>query len=112
MVEIDKELIAKKIKMARKRLGLRQEDLAKELGISTNHICRIEQAVYVPSLQTFLKMVEVLKLDLIDFGVKSPENKNPLVEEILKIINTSSDKELEFYLKCLKTLSENFNLIK
>ena len=57
-------------------------------------------------------MAAVLKLDLKEFGIESVENKNPVRDEILKIINAADDKELNFYLKCLKTFSENINLIK
>ena len=57
-------------------------------------------------------MVEVLHLDLKDFSIETSENKNPVRDEIIKIINAADDKELEFYLACLKTMSENLNLVK
>ena len=43
---------------------------------------------------------------------KTYKKKNPVRDEIIKIINTADDKELDFYLKCLKTISENIKLIK
>ena len=112
MVEADKEFIAKKIKEARKKLGLKQEILAKELGITTCHISRIEQAAYVPSLQTFLKMVEVLKLDLKEFGIETSDKKTSARDELIKIIDAADDKEQEIYLSSLKMISENINYIK
>ena len=57
-------------------------------------------------------MVEVLHLDLKDFSIETSENKNHVRDEIIKIINAADDKELEFYLACLKTMSENLNLVK
>ena len=112
MVDIDKAYIAMKVKLARKKAGLKQNELAKELGITSKQVSRIEQAMYMPSLPSFLKMVAVLKLDLKEFGIESIDNKNPIREEILKIINVADDNELKFYLECLKTMSENINLIK
>lgn len=112
MAYTDKEYIAKKIKLARKKAGLKQNELAKEIGITSKQLSRIEQATYIPSLPSFLRMVQVLNIDLKDFGVESIDNKNPVREEILKIINAADENELEFYLKCLKTISENINLIK
>ena len=108
----DKTYIANKIKVARKNAGLTQMELAKILGITNKQLSRIEVAFFIPSLPTFLKIVEVLKLDLKDFGIDTSENKNPVREEIIKIINTADDKELDFYLKCLKTISENIKDIK
>ena len=112
MAYTDKAYIADKIRAARKKAGLTQVELAKVLGITSKQLSRIEVGTYVPSLQSFLKMVEVLKIDLKDFGIKTYKKKNPIKEEILKIINTADDKELDFYLKCLKTISENIKLIK
>ena len=112
MVYIDKAYVAKKVKLARKEAGMTQAELAKKLGITNKQLSRIEQAAYMPSLPSFLKLVAVLKLDLKEFGIESVDNKNPIRDEILKIINAADDKELNFYLKCLKTISENINLIK
>lgn len=112
MVDTDKAFIANKIRLARKKVRLTQLALAKELGITPAHVSRIEAGVYVPSVQTFLKMVQVLQLDLKEFGIESTDNKNPVREEILKIIDAADDKELNLYLNCLKTISENLKSIK
>ena len=111
MAYTDKAYIADKIRVARKKAGLTQIELANALGVTSKQLSRIEVGTYVPSLQSFLKMVEVLNLDLKDFGIETSENKNPVRDEIIKIINAADDKELDFYLKCLKTISENIKLI-
>lgn len=111
MVYTDKIYIAKKIKLARKKARFTQKQLAEKVGISTAHLSRIELGTYIPSLPTFLLMANVLGLDLSDFGVEK-ESKNPIRDEILKIINAADSNELEYYFMCLKTLSENISLIK
>ncbi|ACY18182.1 helix-turn-helix domain-containing protein [Haliangium ochraceum] len=48
---------------ARKALGLIQEQVADLLGVSPEFYSRIERGVAHPSLDTFIGMVEVLKVD-------------------------------------------------
>lgn len=112
MVFDDKTFIAKKIKLARKNAKITQEELAEKIGITAKQLSRIELATYIPSLPTFLKIVYTLKIDLNDFGITNQENENSLRDEIKKIIYNSTDEELKFYLEMLKTMSNNFSLIK
>lgn len=112
MVETDKAFIASKIREARKKIGMKQGVLAKEIGISANHITRIEQGIYVPSLETFLKMAQVLQLDLKEFGIEISDKKTSARDELIKIIDAADDKEQEIYLSSLKMISENINYIK
>ena len=53
MAYTDKEYIAKKIKLAKKKAGLKQNELAKEIGRTSKQLSRIEQATYIPSLPSF-----------------------------------------------------------
>ncbi|MBR2770029.1 MAG: helix-turn-helix transcriptional regulator [Solobacterium sp.] len=50
------------IKQLRKEAGLRQEDLAKELGVSRQTIIAIENDKYDPSLELAMKIAGLLKL--------------------------------------------------
>ena len=43
------------VKEHRKRIGLTQEDLAKQVGVSRQSIISIEQGRYIPSLPLALK---------------------------------------------------------
>ena len=112
MVFNDKFFIAKKIKNARKTAKLTQEELAERIGITAKQLSRIEIATYTPSLPTFLKIVKELKMDIREFGLENPNNISTIREEFLKFIYESTDDELEFYYNCVKTISENINLIK
>ena len=50
------------VKQLRKQAGLRQEDLAKELGISRQTIIAIENDKYNPTLELAMKIARLLKL--------------------------------------------------
>lgn len=54
------EIIRKK----RNELGLTQADVANSIGVCMQHYSRIERGIYVPSLQTFLSICEVLDFDI------------------------------------------------
>lgn len=53
----------KKLRKARKDLGLTQEEVAKKVGIITNHYARIERGEVKPSYDTLKATFKVLKLD-------------------------------------------------
>ena len=108
----DRDFIAKKIKLARKQAKLTQEALAEKIGISAKQLSRIEVGTYIPSLPTFLKIVGELKINLEEFGLNNENLQTPIREEFLKFIYKTSDKELEFYLNCIKTMANNLALIK
>ncbi|MBR4670284.1 MAG: helix-turn-helix transcriptional regulator [Butyrivibrio sp.] len=50
------------IKKLRKEAGLRQEDMAKELGVSRQTIIAIENDKYNPTLELAMKIAKLLKL--------------------------------------------------
>lgn len=50
-----------KIKELRKQIGLRQEDLAKELGVTRQTINAIENNKYNPTLELAMKLAKLLK---------------------------------------------------
>ena len=50
------------VKQLRKQIGLRQEDLAKELGVSRQTIIAIENDKYNPTLELAMNIAKLLKL--------------------------------------------------
>lgn len=60
----NRERIGKKLKKARKELGLRQVDVAKKVGVSSNWYAQIEQGkVENPGSVLIGKIAKVLGLD-------------------------------------------------
>ena len=54
--------IGKKLKEARKKLGLKQSDVAEKADISVNYYARIERNEENPTLETLERVLKALKL--------------------------------------------------
>lgn len=54
------------IKQLRKQAGLRQEDMAAQLGVSRQTIIAVENDKYDPSLQLAMKIANLLNLNVED----------------------------------------------
>ena len=114
MIFDDRMYIAKKIRLARKKANLTQEELAEKIGITAKQISRIELAAYSPSLSTFLKIVHILNIDISEFGIQSAQiaESNSFREKLMKLIYNSTDAELEFFYLTLETIAKNINILK
>lgn len=58
--------IGKKLKDARKKLGLKQSDVAQKADISPNYYARIERNEENPTLETLERVLKTLKLKSAD----------------------------------------------
>lgn len=105
MITENKKFIGEKIKQQRKRLKLTQFELAERVGIHEKQLSRIEAGLHYPSLENFIKILRVLKINLCEFE----ENKeiNPLKEDIFQLINESSDNELKIYKDIILSIKRN-----
>jgi len=106
-MNINKRLIGQKIKAARKKSKLTQSELAEMVNLSDKHIGRIEVGKYMPNFLNFMKILEALNLNISDFGLNTAEVSNPNRRELLDIIYTATDKDINLYLKLIKTLQDN-----
>lgn len=57
---MDTKAIGRRIKAARERTGMTQEDLAEASGLSPMHVSAIERGVKTPRLDTFVSIANVL----------------------------------------------------
>lgn len=103
---VDKKFIANKIKEFRRRAGLTQTELAQKVGIGEKQISKIENYTNLPSLTTFFKLIDFLKIDISEFKI----NTIPLVSknrlELEKFIYSSTDEELEFFAGVVKSFQK------
>ena len=99
--------IGQKIKYFRKKRGMTQEELAEKVDLSEKHISKIETGIHQPSIIAFFKIVKVLNIGIEEFGLSLKTESNTIKEEIMSIINNSTDYELEFMLPIIKTLQNN-----
>ena len=107
-MDFNKEYIAKIIKTARKSQNLKQSELAEKIGISEKHLSKIETGKNYPALDNFLKIVEVLNLSFKDFGLDDDCSVSEQKQYLQKIINTSSEKQLNVYVDVINTLQKYF----
>ncbi len=86
----DKKFIGQKFKEYRKKLHYNQEKVAEKTGIAEKHYGRLERGTCMPTLETFFKIIDVLKIPLSEFGkisnLAEDDNRNNLIREIYLII--------------------------
>ncbi len=87
---MDLSAIGSRIKAAREKKHLTQEDLAAIVDLSSTHISVIERGVKPPKLETFVKLANALEVsadsllqDVVDHS--SEGVANTLVADILKL---------------------------
>ena len=59
---MNKELLGKRIKEARQKAGYTRQDLANKVCTSTVYLGEIERGLKMPSLNSFIKIIEVLNI--------------------------------------------------
>ncbi|MDR1167651.1 MAG: helix-turn-helix domain-containing protein [Heliobacteriaceae bacterium] len=57
----DKKFVGNKVREYRLKMGLTQAELAEKAEVNENHISKPERGIYMPSVQTFLNIVDTLK---------------------------------------------------
>lgn len=100
--------MGQRIKRRRKELKLKQIELAEALNISTNHMSSIENAKQKPSLDTFIRICEELKVtpDYLLLGSIHPSN---LPQDILDKLRLCSSQDILLAKKIVELLVERNN---
>lgn len=106
-MNLDKKFIAQTISNARRKTGLKQSELAEQIGISEKHLSKIETGKNYPALDTFLNILNVLNLTLGDFGFNQISDSYPNKKLIEKIISTSSEKQIDAYADLITALQKH-----
>lgn len=92
------ESIGKNIRRFRKERGYRLEDLAEKVGLSVNYMGAIERGEKLPSLETFIAIVNCLGTSadfiLADVLVESYQVKESLLSEKLSGLSAQQRKEV------------------
>ena len=91
--------IGKNIRRYRQEKKLRQDDLAEKAGLSSNYIGMVERGEKIPSLETFINIINALEVsadmvlcDVIDTGFTV---KTTILTEKIKMLDTE-DRERIF----------------
>ena len=104
---MDLRAIGARIKAARERAGMTQEDLAAELEMSPTHISVLERGLKAPKLETLVNIANVLKVSsdmlLQDVVLYAADG---LASELSAAITKLSPKEQERILNAIRALTE------
>ena len=106
----DKIFLGKKIKQLRNDAGLSQAKLSEKIGMSEKNLSNIERGIQFPEVSNFLKLIDVLKVSLSEFGIniENIENvekeKDKNKEELIKEIYLSNSNEISAFLSIIKTI--------
>ncbi len=99
--------IGARIKTARERAGMTQEDLAAELEMSPTHISVLERGLKAPKLETFVNIANALHVStdmlLQDVAVYAADG---IASELSIAISKLTPKEQERVLNAVRALTE------
>lgn len=108
----DKNFLAEQIKIHRRKAGFTQAELAEKVDLSVQHVSRIENGCYFPSLNSFFMIVSVLKIDLRVFGFNMGVTEDTVKNELIKNIINASRTEMIFYENLIPAINQGVNRVK
>lgn len=100
--------IGEQIKKFRILRGMTQNDLAEKVGLTEKQISKIETGVHYPMFENFIKIIDVLGVELKDFDNDINVENNIVRNSILKILYRANDYELKHYATIIKQLERLF----
>lgn len=93
------------LKNLRKKLKLTQTEVASLLGMSSQRYNKYELEINEPDVDTLKKLANVFKTSIDEIvGYKSPLKLDNRYTQIVEILNTCNDNELELILQFIKAL--------
>lgn len=107
-MNLNYKLLGKRIKQVRLNQNITQEKLAESVGVSAVYISHIESGTSKPSLETLVKICNVLGTTP-DFVLLNSifSSKEHLTDEIANLLKQCSTKEMNLILDLIKAVLEN-----
>ena len=81
-----------------------QAELSEKIGMTEKNLSNIERGLQTPTLNSFLKLIDILKISLSEFGVTEYDTNNKNRDLLVKEIYLSSPKEVETYLNIINSI--------
>lgn len=104
-LDIQYQIIGKRIQQRRKELGLKQCQLAEQLNISNNHMSSIETGREKPSLETLLHICDILKVTP-DYLLIGNMHTNDIPQDILESLRLCNEDDLKLARNIIELLVE------
>lgn len=101
--------IGEKIRKYRKAMGLSQEQLAEQVGISTTHMSHIETGNTKLSLPVLVDIATSLEVRTDDLLFDAPSEKELSIKELTEILDTCTATETRIITAMAKALKISFN---
>lgn len=115
-MELDFKAIGKRIKIARIRINLTQENVAEKIGITSQHVSNIETGNSSVSLTTLVAIANLLQVSvdelLCDTVLKSKHVFSKEADEIFKDCNEYEVRVLVDVLKTTKNSMRNVKMFE
>lgn len=107
---MDKVAIGARLKEARNRCGVTQEQLAEKVGIGTTYISDIERGAKFPSLSLFIRIIDALGISS-DYVLRGEieAGKNCVYDEITSKLEGLSPKQRLAVAKLIDTYIQNLD---
>ena len=83
----DQEMFGMRIQRVRKLNSMTQQELAIELGIDCQHMSRLERGVRSCSLETLIKLSQVLNMSADYFLTGKESNKDLVKKELFAVMD-------------------------
>lgn len=109
MLNIDYYLVGQKIKNKRKQCGLTQEQLAEKCDISVSYIAHIERGTKSLSLETAVKVSNVLDVSLDYLILDEIDSDNRILSALETEISDLSPAKRQTFIKFARLILKNIN---
>ena len=106
-MNVDYKKLGYRLKIAREKKKLTQEELAEKTGVTNNYISNIERNKSIPSLETVVKICNVLDITP-DYLVLDSlySSTGYLHDEISELLQQCSPKTIRLISKVIKAIVE------
>lgn len=109
MLNIDYYLVGQKIKNKRKQCGLTQEQLAEKCDISVSYIAHIERGTKSLSLETAVKVSNVLDVSLDYLILDELDSDNRIFSALETEINDLPPAKRQTFIKFARLILKNID---
>lgn len=104
---VDYTDIGKRIRAVRLERGLTQEQLAERIATGTTHVSHIETGNTIPSLKTFLAIVNALDVSADELLCGNIEKSGAVFQgKMAEILSDCSEKELRVIAETVESLKK------
>lgn len=104
---MDKKFIGERITNLRMKKDISEREVSLSLGKAHNYIYSISSGKILPTMESFLDICDYFEISPSDFFDEQTENPF-LTRDILKKLNTLSEKNLSLLLEIMEAAEPNF----